>query len=140
MSLGGVGSERRDGVFEKMKKKTHFPVLMPPDALVYCSKSCEEEPKGSMSSAYESDMVRGVSSTEAGGESITTLVARAWLRRASDQRMGIRNGRTLGWPSVEHEVEKKDGRTCDRLDQISDLRSRSVTRRGIEGTGLTDDL
>ena len=76
-----------------------------------------------MSSAYESDMVRGDSSTEAGGESETTLVARAWLRRASDQRMGVLNGRTLRWPSVGRDVGKKDGRTCDRLDQISDLRS-----------------
>jgi hypothetical protein len=96
-----------------------------------------------MSSAYESDMVRGVNSTEAsgGGESETTLVARAWSRRASDQRMGVRNGRTLGcWPSIGRDVGKEDGRTCDKLDQISDLRSRSITRVGIEGTGLTDDL
>jgi len=81
---------------------------MPPDALVYCSKSCEDDPKGSTSSAYESDMERGVNSTEAGdGESETTLVARAWLRRASDQRMGVRSGRTLGWPSVRRKMDKE---------------------------------
>jgi hypothetical protein len=52
-----------------------------------------------MSSVYESDMVRGVNSTEAGGEeSETPSVARAWSRRASDQEMGDRMGRTLGWP------------------------------------------
>ena len=91
---GSVGSERYS---KKWEKKTHFPVLIPPDALVYCSRSCEDDPKGSMSSAYESDMVRGVNSTDVGGgESKTLLVLRAWSRRASDQRTGVRNGRTLG--------------------------------------------
>lgn len=76
---------------------------MPPDALVYCSSKWEEEPKGSVSSAYESDMVRGVNSGE---ESETALVVRVCSRRASDQRAGVRRGRTLinDWPSVEHRV------------------------------------
>ena len=99
---------------------------MPPDALVYCSSNCEDEPRGRMSSAYESDIVRVVnSSTEAGGESEMALVARAWSRSASDQRVGVLIGRTLGWPSVGHERVRKerDGHTCDMWDQTSVLRS-----------------
>jgi len=139
-SISLVESEVSGETGYSKKEKTHFPVLIPPDALVYCSRRCEDDPKGSMSSAYESDMVRGVNSADArGGESETTLVARAWSRRASDQRMGVRNGRTLGWASVGCDIGKKDGRTCDRLDQISDLRSPSITRLGV-GIGLTDDL
>jgi len=79
----GVSQVSEDGAFEEMKS-THPPDLMPPDTLVYCSRSCEEEPKGSMSLAYESDRARGVDCTEVGGESEATLVARAWSRRASD--------------------------------------------------------
>ena len=37
-----------DRVFEEVKKKTHFPVLMTPDALVYCSRNCEKDPKRCM--------------------------------------------------------------------------------------------
>ena len=51
-----------------------------------------------MNLAYEPDRVRGVDCTEVGGESETALVERAWSRRALDQRMDIRKGRTPGWP------------------------------------------
>jgi len=52
-------------------------------------------------------MMHGVNCTGVGGEPVTTLAARAWSRRASDQRMGVHNGRTLRWPSVEHEARKE---------------------------------
>jgi len=86
------------------KYGTDFPVLMPPDALVYCSSNWEEDPKGRVSSAYESDIVRVVNSTE----SEMTLVAGAWSRRASDQRIGVRNGRTLGCASVRIRRRQRD--------------------------------
>ena len=83
---------------------------------MYCSSNWEEDPKGRVSSAYESDIVRVVNSTE----SEITLVVRAWSRRASDQRIGVRSGRTLSLASVGYEV-RRQRRACDRWDQTSVL-------------------
>jgi len=75
------------------------------------------------------------SSTKAGRESEITLMARDWSRRASDQRMGVENGKALRWPpSVEHKVGKEtNGLVILRLDQTS------VGLRGMDSL-MIDDL
>jgi hypothetical protein len=70
---------------------------LPLDAVMYSSRSCEEDPEGKMISAYE-----------AGGKSNTTLVARAWSRRAAGQRMGVRNGRLAISRTRRREGERTD--------------------------------
>ena len=80
---------------------TDFPIRIPPDALVYCSNSCGSEPKGRISSEYESFICRGGSSgtrscscrpcaNPAPGLSLGTEVS-----SASAHRIGFLNSTTL---------------------------------------------
>ena len=80
---------------------TDFPIRIPPDALVYCSNSCGSEPKGRISSEYESFICRGGSSSIRScacrpcANPVPELSLGTEVSSASAHRIGFLNSTTL---------------------------------------------
>jgi hypothetical protein len=87
-----INFQSEESIFADAKRKTYFPVLIPPHAFVYCSKNSLDDPKGKTISEYESCIFRGVRSTLV---VLLSMGREVEVARASAHNVGIRLGTTL---------------------------------------------